>query len=63
MIHESVQKLIASFGNGDENSYENNEFSSQGNSVFSPLAENSILLGHTFQVINQKLNFLTWKLR
>ena len=59
-ISSIIKWIASSFGNGDENSYENDEFSSPGNLVFSPLPENPILLGHTFQVMEQKLNFLRW---
>ena len=45
------KRIASSFGNEDENSCENHEFSSTGNSVFSPIPENLILLGHTFQVM------------
>ena len=51
-----IKWLASSFGAGDDFSYENHEFSSPANSVFSPLPENFILLGQTFQVMEHKLN-------
>ena len=47
---------MSSFYPGDDFSCENHEFSSSGNSIFSQLPENPILLGQTFQVMEQKLN-------
>ena len=49
MFISTLIKGIASFGFGEENLSENDEFSSPGNSAFSLLPENPILLGLPFR--------------
>ena len=46
-----IKWLASSFDPGDNFSCENHEFLSLGNSVFSPLLENPILLGQAFQIM------------